>query len=281
MKFLVEKSPIDWVRLFGLPEGIIEPADTDLSTVTTAADRAFLVRAIIDYIAHVEFIAGEDFVFDPKFLQYAVLYAVRYGIPVESMAIFLRPVARHHRHTGYFALPGVDGTPRIEFHYRVLRVWQEPAETFLNGGLTLLPLAPIAKVARKDVPKVLAQVEKRLSEEAAPGDLATLTTATGILLGLKYPRSFIESLMRRDEMKNSTFYQSIVEEGVEKGRVEGRIEGAHETLLRQGRRRFGEPNTATVEHILSETSLERLNDLLDRILAVESWEELVREQSGQ
>lgn len=185
------------------------------------------------------------------------------------MAVFLR-------HTGYFALPGVDGTPRIEFHYRVLRVWQEPAETFLNGGLTLLPLAPIAKVARKDVPKVLAQVEKRLTEEAAPGDIGTLTTATGILLGLKYPREFIENLMRRDEMKNSTFYQSIVEEGVEKGRVEGRLEEARNILLRQGNRRFGEPNTSLVERIQSETSLDRLNDLLDRILAVESWDELMQ-----
>lgn len=198
----------------------------------------------------------------------AYSYIVRYSLPVESMAVVLRPIAGHRRLTGYFAAPGVDGTPRIEFRYRVLRVWEEPAETFLSGGLTLLPLAPIAKVAKRDVPKVLAQVEKRIEREAAPTEVATLTTATGILLGLKYPPTFIESLMRRDEMKNSTFYQSIVEEGA--------VNQARTTLFRLGRRRFGEPNEATIQRIEGETSLDRLNDLLDRILSVESWEELVR-----
>jgi predicted transposase YdaD len=99
-----------------------------------------------------------------------------------------------------------------------------------------------------------------------------LTTATGILLGLKYPRTFIESLMRRDEMKNSTFYQSIVEEGMEKGRVEE----AREILLRLGQRRFGEPDVTTAVRLQSETSLDHLNLFLDRLLAVESWEELMR-----
>jgi hypothetical protein len=89
----------------------------------------------------------------------------------------------------------------------------------------------------------------------------------------KNPLDWVRLFGLRDEMKNSTFYQSILDEG----RVEGMIEGARQTLLRQGRRRFGEPTAATAERIQSETSLDRLNDLLDRILAVESWDELVRE----
>ena len=80
-------------------------------------------------------------------------------------------------------------------------------------------------------------------------------------------------------MKNSTFYQSIVEEGRVLGEIQGALHRAQATLLRLGRRRFGEPTAATVERIEAETSLDRLNELLDRILSVESWDELIQSPS--
>jgi hypothetical protein len=72
-------------------------------------------------------------------------------------------------------------------------------------------------------------------------------------------------------MKESVTYQAILSEG----RVEGRIQEAQAILLRQGNTRFGPPSTearATLEGI---TSVERLEMLSDRILKVESWDELL------
>ena len=84
-------------------------------------------------------------------------------------------------------------------------------------------------------------------------------------------------------MRDSDTYQAILEEGVEKGlekgreegRVEGRVEELHRTLLRQGRKRFGEPDEATRRTICGIDDVERLEDLSDRLLDVSSWGELL------
>lgn len=247
--------------------------DTDLSTVTAAADRAFLVRAEEPYVSHIEFVSSMDPDFERNFLLYHARYAARTRRTVESAVILLRPFARHRRLNGIFTLPGVGRPVNVEFMYSVLRVWEEPAETFLTGGLTLLLLAPIAKLDRREIPKVLQRLESRLEAEATPRESASLITATSILLGLKYDQDFIGNLLRKDIMKGSWVYQEIIDEG----KAEGALSQARETLLRLGRRRFGEPSAELNQQLAEETNLDRLNELLDRIMSVESWDDLFRE----
>jgi predicted transposase YdaD len=82
-------------------------------------------------------------------------------------------------------------------------------------------------------------------------------------------------------MKESVTYQAILEEGVEKGRVEGeaigRVEEARRTILRIGEKRFGDADAMTRSHIENATELGTLEILIDRLLEVETWEELLRE----
>ena len=66
-------------------------------------------------------------------------------------------------------------------------------------------------------------------------------------------------------------YQKIVEEG----RVEGRVEEARAILLRQGRKRFGPPSPEIEATLAEITAIERLEALSERLLDVESWEELL------
>ncbi|WP_309720078.1 DUF4351 domain-containing protein [Armatimonas sp.] len=73
---------------------------------------------------------------------------------------------------------------------------------------------------------------------------------------------------------------SIYEErGIEKGRLEGRVEGREEgvraTLLRQGTRKFGEPSRNTLRQLSTIHDLTRLEELADRILDANNWEELL------
>lgn len=66
--------------------------------------------------------------------------------------------------------------------------------------------------------------------------------------------------------------------GHKEGREEGRIAEQKRTLLRQGRRRFGEPDSAqqaTVEAINDTATLERL---LDRVLDAEDWATLLADE---
>ncbi len=111
-------------------------------------------------------------------------------------------------------------------------------------------------------------------------------------MGLRYPEELVAQLLKgkREIMRESTTYQAILqegrqegiavgrEEGIMKGRVEGRIDEARRFLVRQGTKRFGEPDAATVAAIEAIQDLDRLEAMGDRLLDVEiqTWDDLLR-----
>lgn len=64
-------------------------------------------------------------------------------------------------------------------------------------------------------------------------------------------------------MRESTTYQAIL------------AEEARAILFRQGTKRFGPPSTETRAAIEAVTEIERLEALADRLLDVESWDDLL------
>lgn len=70
-----------------------------------------------------------------------------------------------------------------------------------------------------------------------------------------------------------------VEEGRAEGRVEGiaqgKVETLHKTLLMGGTARFGEPDAATRESIVSVTDPAILEGRFERLFRVASWAEMV------
>jgi predicted transposase YdaD len=86
-------------------------------------------------------------------------------------------------------------------------------------------------------------------------------------------------------IEESSVYQDIFakgaasgrDEGRDEGRVEGRIEEARTVLLRQGRRKLGPVSEAVEARITALADLDRLNDLLDRIFDVTTWDDLLAE----
>lgn len=64
-------------------------------------------------------------------------------------------------------------------------------------------------------------------------------------------------------------------EGEARGEANGRIEGERRIQLRVGTKRFGEPGETTLVTIRAISSQEQLDQLSDRLLEVESWEELI------
>jgi len=69
------------------------------------------------------------------------------------------------------------------------------------------------------------------------------------------------------------------EEGREEGRMEGREEGkvvaTQTVLLRLGSKRFGAPDAKTAAQLTAIASIERLEGLIERVLDVENWSELL------
>jgi flagellar biosynthesis/type III secretory pathway protein FliH len=69
------------------------------------------------------------------------------------------------------------------------------------------------------------------------------------------------------------------EEGVKKGHKEGLAEGQvvalKKALLRQGRQKFGQTSPDAEASLLALTDLERLERLMERIMQVNTWQELL------
>jgi hypothetical protein len=72
-------------------------------------------------------------------------------------------------------------------------------------------------------------------------------------------------------MKESTTYQAILREGA----AEARLEQTKRLLLRQGRKRFGQPKASVKSKIEAIADLAQLERLSDRILDANSWDELI------
>ena len=72
-------------------------------------------------------------------------------------------------------------------------------------------------------------------------------------------------------MEESTTYQLILSKGEKRGRV-GQL---HDTLAELGQIRFGIPDSATSEALQRITDLERLSELVRRVLIASSWQDLL------
>ena len=70
-------------------------------------------------------------------------------------------------------------------------------------------------------------------------------------------------------------------EGEQKGRIEGeqkgKIEGERAIIVRLGRKRFGEPDAATLAKLDSIQSIERLDEISDRLITAANWNEAIGE----
>lgn len=269
LKELVSTYPRDWAAHLGLSASIpVEVIDADLAAVTAGADRVLRVPDPNPWLLHLEFQASRDDGLPRRVLKYNVLLQDRHELPVESVILLLRREAEDARLTGRFRTESPRGKGRLEFDYEVIRLWQQPVEALLAGGLGTLPLVPLAQVRRAALPGVIRRMEERVERETTPAAAATLWTSTYLLMGLRYPRELsIQLLQGVGAMKESTTYQAILEEG-----------GANElrkVLLLLGDQRFGPPGESIRATIEETTDLPRLERWTAHLLKAANWDELL------
>jgi predicted transposase YdaD len=273
LKELEERKPRPWLSLWlGRPIPAVQVINSDLSTITAEADKLFRVEGPRPWIIHNEFEASYKVDAPLKGLRYSVLARYRHGLPVQTIFILLRPEADGPAMSGKLEEELPDGTKYLLFEYTVVRVWELPVEQILAGDLVTLPLAPIARVSAEDLPGVVRRMDERIEQEATPSEAQVLRTAALILTGLRHPQETLKALFQGVRgMKESSAYQMILEEG----REEGMIRGTRQTLLRQGRKRFGPPSPDVEAKLEAILALDQLQKVADRILDVSSWEELM------
>jgi hypothetical protein len=268
-KYLVQVRLADWLPLCGrTTTARVEILDADLATVTAAADRILRVHDDPPWLLHLELQSSRAPDLVGNLHLYNALVERSYGPPVRTLVVLLRRTADALDLTGVLQREFPGEPPYLTFRFQVVRVWQLPVETFLAGGLGLVPLAPLGAVTEADLPGVITRMQERISREAAPEEAGTLWTAADVLMGLRYPRTLVDQLLQRVHgMRESVTYQAIVEEGM--------VQDRQNVLLEIGRKRFGPPNEVTARAVRSIMDLDRLKRLSDRLLDVSSWEELL------
>lgn len=279
-KRLIELRPADWVEFLRLPEGDVSLMDADLSTITSYADRIIRVDAPErSYLVHNELESGKDTAAVPlRLFHYNASALYKTGLPVVSTVFLLHKGANSPGITGTMDVAGADGVSYLAFRYNVVRVWQlDPDDLLDSGGLSLLPFAPIANVRPTEVPRLVKAMQSRIETEAASdAEAAELWTATNVLMGLRYNMSFRTQLLQGvRRMRESNTYQQILEEGRVEGRTEGELREARRILLRQGVRRLGVASAEVASRVESVASLDVLENLLDRVIDVETWDDLL------
>jgi predicted transposase YdaD len=279
---LIEMGPPDWVAWLGNPvpdPGGVLAIDSNISTVTAEADKILWVAEPEPWIQHVELQAGRDVKLADRLHRYSTLLNAHHDVPVRTSLVLLRPAADGPELTGVLEKKYRNGQVYDWFRYDVVRVWEQPVDLLLASGVTVLPLAPVADVTEEKLPEVLIAIAERLAREASPEVAATLWNATQILMGLRYSEERVDSIIEGVSamlfgirgIEESSVYQGILK----RGEAKGRIEEVREVLLRQGRKKLGPPSEEVAAEIAALADLDRLHGLVDRILEVSTWDELL------
>ncbi len=294
MRELFEIEPAAWLEFMGIPvpdPSLVQVIDSNVSTVTAETDKVMRIDGPEPWIVHAEFLSGRDLGYPGQCLWYNTLLERRHKVPVWSVLVLIRPAADGPELSGTFERSCPGRGRNHWFRYDVVRVWREPPEKLLTGGLPILPLAPVSDVPMERLPEVLTSVAERLRREA-PEDLRKLLWAsTLLLLCSRYPREQVEAMMEGITtmvlgirgIEDSWLYQDILAEGMTKGRAEGetkgraegRAEGLAEGLLRIGRKTLGPPDERATAALLAITDREQLIQLYDRISDAATWDELL------
>ena len=275
---LIDVRPADWVALLcervGIPFAPFEMLDTDLAT-TLQADKVFRINGERPSLIHLELESGSRLGIPAELLRYNVHVHGMYGMDVDTVILLLRPKANPSDMTGEYVRNGGDGRRSLWFRYTVLRLWEEPMNPLLEGGLGTLPLALLTNEAAADMGVAFQRFTTRLASESGERTKETLARAALGLMHLRMTADEIQRLYEGVTMKveDTLFYQLLAADaekiGMAKGRVEGRVEAEAETILRLGTKRFGAP-PADIETAIQEIrDSERLDRIIDRIL--DAW----------
>jgi hypothetical protein len=143
-----------------------------------------------------------------------------------------------------------------------------------------------------EVPGIVKRMENRFIRELSPAEAQESWLATFVLLGLRYPKDIVQQLLTGvRQMRESTTYQWIIEQGLQEGRQQGiqqgmqqgRAEGeargqlreARGLLLRLGTRQFGAPPPAEALTGIDQLSdVAEIESLVERVLVAASWNDL-------
>ncbi len=206
-----------------------------------------------------------------RMLAYASFLGLQYELPVYSTVLYFRPPAGRDD-TGYYEY-GNETRGGLRFKYTVLRLYELPAERFLDpASVGLLPFAALMKPPTGMTTKAWVQecVENIQAAAVDKPTRSTLLFALSLFGSLVHNPQLFEEMISEEMMQESPFYELImqrgIERGIEQGMERGMERGARETTLENTltvlRARFPNANINTVQpHLEAIADLNRLKQL--------------------
>jgi predicted transposase YdaD len=278
LKELVWDHPVACLERFGIgPSGPVEVIDSDITTLTASADKVIKVGGAEPYLVVIEFQTYHDTNIARTLWYRHVALDYRHNLPVLTVLVLVRKEANSPGLVGTYERHAPNGRRTNWYNFEVVRLWEEDPDSFLTASVVLVPLAPLTDVSEDALPDLIRRMTARIDSKPPP-QAKKLWTATCILMGLRYPTELVNRLLQGvQNMKESTTYQAILQEGRIEGRDEGRIAEARRILIRQGTLRFGDPDAATVATLEAIQDIDRLEALTDRIpdFNIRDWDGLL------
>jgi predicted transposase YdaD len=252
------------------------PLNVELPAETFAADQVFHVTLANGrtLVLHIEFQGRTSH--QPmqwRMLEHMSRLAYTHRLDLWSVVLYAGRGAGTGD-SGYYQVNSPDGTAKLAWQYRVIRLWQMRTEELLAVGRPAL-LALVGQTQIEMPETVLPDVVARLRSIPDTEMRGRLLAALTALIPEEEIVAMVERLIDREELLLDTpFLRRLRQEGRQEGREEGRQEGRQEGLLAARRRsildvlvvRF-DPPVSVYQQI--ERQLETITDetLLTQLLA--------------
>lgn len=185
-------------------------------------------------LVHIEFQVGDSAA--PGMVRRNVGYLgrcyERYGLPILSHVIYLRPNAGRNDPGGYR-----QDVPNYRFivEYKVIRLIELDGQSVLDAqNVGLMPFAPLMKPpAGMEHLQWAVQCNQKAKTLSLPTDIrSNLLVSQWVLSGLIHPHQTINSFLSEAVMQESSVYQHLVETMGEKRYQQGIEQGARQSTMR-------------------------------------------------
>jgi predicted transposase YdaD len=195
---------------------------------------------------------------------YTALAQEKYGLPIYPVLVNILPPSSNIEIMNCFESNFLGLQSRQD--YCVINLWEVEVEMVFERSLdTLLPFVPILKDGGNQQTVRRALVQLQQNEQ-----LVELESLLGFFASFVLDAELVHQILRWDMtvLRESPWYQEILQEGENRGRQEGEQVGAlkegQSLILRQLTRRIGEvsPERRSQIQALSLTQLEALGEAL-------------------
>jgi len=273
VKHLMDRFPNEFAALaLGTPDVAVgERLTTEQPTIKMHhSDMTFKVRlpdeaAILHIEAQTE--DSRDKPMPLRMLPYASFLGLQHELPVYSTVLYFRPnVGRTD--PGYYGY-GDERRGGLWFKYTVIRLYELDGESFLDASsVGLLPFTPLMQPPAGMPAEAWIErcVETTRAAAVDKQTRATLLFALSLFGSLAHHPELFHARISEEIMRESPFYELVMQRGIERGIEQGIERGARETTIENTlavlKARFPQADVNAVKPVLEAiTDLNRLKQL--------------------